>query len=420
MKIKSILIIAVSVFIFSCQSPKNKIYQWRGEDRKGIFPETNLLSEWPENGPTEIWFLDGIGNGYGSPTVTDNEIFITGEMDSLAYLFCIDFDGKLRWKVPFGDEWIVSYPGSRSAPTIVNDFIYVGTGIGNLYCLKKENGEQVWMKDFTKDFAGQYPRFGHSEAPLVDGNKVFWTPGGQEYNVVALDRFTGDLIWWNKGFGERSGYNPGTLIKLPNRHIFVTFSAYKMMGFDTETGELLWTHAQTNTPDEEKKPGIGDTHSNCVIYENGNIYYAAGDGNGGVKLQLSDDGNEIKEIWNNKGFDSYMGAILKIDDYLYGTGTSKKYLKSVSAETGTTIDSLQLGWGAIIATNNQIYYYSQNGNLSLVDFENGKLKETSQFKINRGSGEHFSHPVIQNGILYQRHGNTLMAFDIRKIQPKKS
>jgi outer membrane protein assembly factor BamB len=25
--------------------------QWRGPDRSGIFPETGLLREWPENGP---------------------------------------------------------------------------------------------------------------------------------------------------------------------------------------------------------------------------------------------------------------------------------------------------------------------------------------------------------------------------------
>ena len=46
------------------------------------------------------------------------------------------------------------------------------------------------------------------------------------------------------------------------------------MGFDTETGEMLWSHEQTNTKPEERQPGIGDTHSNCVIYEDGNIYYA--------------------------------------------------------------------------------------------------------------------------------------------------
>nr|WP_319509955.1 PQQ-binding-like beta-propeller repeat protein [uncultured Draconibacterium sp.] len=410
---KNLLILAAIFLLFSCSQNKTEIYQWRGEDRKGIFDEQNLLKEWPEAGPEELWYVEGIGDGYGSPTITDNEIFITGAIDSTATLFCIDLNGEVKWQVPFGKEWVTSYPGSRSQPTVVDDLIYVGSGMGNLFCLNRSNGAVVWEKRFVEDFNGIYPRFGHSEAPLIDGDKVFWTPGGKEYNVVGLNRFTGELLWNNPGHGERSGYNPGTLIKLPTRHIFVTFSAYNMMGLDTETGELLWTHAQDNVPLDKRQPGMGDTHSNCIIYDNGYIYYAAGDGNCGVKLQLSEDGTEISEVWRNTGFDSYMGGIVKIDDHLYGSATSKKFFRSINATSGELSDSLKLGWGAVVAADDLLYYYGQNGTLSLVDFDDaGKMNQISEFKITRGAKEHFSHPVIKNGILYQRHGQVLMAFDI--------
>ena len=411
---KNICLFVLSLIILSCSTHKTDLYQWRGENRMGIFKEQNLLKEWPANGPKELWVVEGIGDGYGSPTITDKEIFITGAIDSTATLFCLDFNGNIQWKVPFGKEWVVNYPGSRSAPTVVDDLIYVGSGMGNLYCMKRSDGEVVWQKDFDADFQGIMPRFGHSEATVVDGDKVFWTPGGAEYNVVALNRFTGKLLWSNKGFSERSGYNPGNLIELPLRKIFVTFSAYHLMGFDAETGEMLWSQEQTNTKPEERQPGIGDTHSNGVIYEDGNIYYAAGDGNGGVKLHLSEDGSTIEEVWRNPEFDSYMGGIVKIGDHIYGSGTSKKEFKSIDINTGEVSDSLKLGWGAVISADDMLYYYSQNGKLSLVSYTNdGKLSEVSQFKITRGAREHFSHPVIHNGVLYQRHGQVLMAFDIK-------
>lgn len=411
---KFIAVLIIGLVLFSCNSKKTEVYQWRSEDRKGIFTETNLLKTWPENGPDELWFIDGIGDGYGTPTITDTEIFVTGAVDSTATLFCINFDGKIQWTAPFGKEWVVNWPGSRSQPTIVNDLIYVGSGMGNLFCLKRENGAVVWEKKFTEYFDGIYPRFGHSEAALINGDKVFWTPGGKKHNVVALNRFTGELVWTNEGHGERSGYNPGALIELPSRKIFVTFSAYNMMGFDTETGELLWTHAQDNTPLDKREPGMGDTHSNCVVFEDGFIYYAAGDGNGGVKLQLSEDGANITEVWRNTGFDSYMGGLVKIDKYLYASGTSKKQFKSIDAETGELSDSLKMGWGAVIAADNMLYYYNQTGTFSLLSYnEIGKMKQQGQFKITRGTKEHFAHPVIKNGVLYQRRGKTLMAFDIR-------
>lgn len=409
-----IVVLSICLFLFSCSFEKTKIYQWRGEARRGIFPEENLLKLWPEDGPKELWYTEGIGDGYGTPTITDTEIFVTGAIDSTAMLFCINFDGKIIWKAPFGKEWIKNYAGSRSQPTVAGDLIYIGSGMGNLFCLKRENGEVVWSKDFQKDFNGIYPRFGHSEAAVLDGDKVFWTPGGKKDNVVALNRFTGEIIWTHEGYGERSGYNPGTLIELPSRKIFVTFSAYNMMGFDTATGELLWTHAQDNTTPEERKPGIGDTHSNSVIFEDGFIYYAAGDGNGGVKLKLAEDGTEISEVWRNKGFDSYMGGIVKIENHLYGSGTSKKQLKSINANSGELTDSLELGWGAIVAADDMLYYYSQTGKITLVSYHKGTLQEQGMKKITKGTKEHFSHPVIKNGILYQRRGQTLMAFDIRQ------
>jgi len=44
----------------------------------------------------------------------------------------------------------------------------------------------------------------------------------------------------------------------------------------------------------------------------------------------------------------------------------------------------------------------------------GKVEKVSSFRIKKGNAQHFSHPVINKGILYQRHGKVLMAFDIRK------
>ena len=68
------------------------------------------------------------------------------------------------------------------------------------------------------------------------------------------------------------------------------------MGFDAETGEMLWSQEQTNTKPEKGQPGIGDTHSNSVIFKNGAIYYAAGDGIGGIKLQLSEASSKFSEV----------------------------------------------------------------------------------------------------------------------------
>src|SRR5690606_34199901 len=107
---------------------------------------------------------------------------------------------------------------------------------------------------------------------------------------------------------------------------------------------------------------------------------------------------QITEVWRTPDLDSYMGGFVKLDNYLYGCGTRKKDLKSFHAKTGEVVDSLKAGTGAVIAADNMLYYYNWGGELSLMSCENGKLQKQSSIKITRGSKEHFSHPVIKNGV----------------------
>lgn len=391
-----------------------KIYEWRGKDRSGIYQESGLLKSWPAEGPKELWSVSDIGNGFVPPVFTEKNFYITGEVDSMSILFCFNLQGQKQWQITIGKEWTKTTRGSRCTPTIVDDLLYVGTGLGNLYCVDIKGHKILWSKELMKDFNGVLPLHGHSEAPLVADDKVFWTPGGKEYNVVAINRFSGKLIWSDKGFGERSAYNSPRMIVHGSKEILVTFSAYHMMGFDAETGKLLWSHEQNSYPPEERKPGYGDTHANTVLYDSGSIYYAEGDGNCGVKLTISDDGNSITQVWHWRGFDSFMGGIVKIGNYLYGCGTAMPDVRSVNATTGIPEDSLRVGSGAIIAADEMLYYYNQKGELMLLCYKNGKISKISSFKITKGTAAHFAHPVINKGILYQRHGEVLMAFDVRK------
>ena len=391
-----------------------KVYEWRGENRSGIYNETGLLKEWPEEGPELVWEYEGIGNGYGSPVFTPNSMYITGEIDSLAYLFAFDIFGNLLWKKDFGEEWVKNYNGSRSAPTIVNEMIYVTSGLGNLYCFNRNTGEKVWSVDMINDLHGTFPLFGFSESVIIEGEKVFCTPGGKDTNVVALNRTTGKILWVSKGAGERPGYNSPQIVKLKDRNVLVNFSAYELMGHDTKTGELLWVHNQDNIELEKRKLGSGDTHSNTIIYEDGFIYYAAGDGNGGVKLKLAADGKSIKEVWRNTDFDSYMGGIVKIGDHLYGCGTAKRNFKSINAHTGEIEKILKIGSGAVIAADSMLYYYNFRGEVMLITQDPKNMEVVSKFKMEKGTNEHFAHPVINNGKLYVRHGNVIQAYSIKE------
>ena len=61
-----------------------------------------------------------------------------------------------------------------------------------------------------------------------------------------------------------------------------------------------------------------------------------------------------------------------------------------------------------------LYYYNQQGDIHLINPDKGKMEIVSYFRVPKGTKQHFSHPVIERGILYIRHGKALMAYPIKK------
>lgn len=402
----------IAIASLACTRTNKTVYEWRGPERTGIYLESNLLQSWPEEGPDLIWETNELGTGYGSPLVVKDRILVMGTRDSLAVLFAFNLDGHIIYETEVGQEWVVNFPGSRCTPTVVGDLVYVMTGKGQVSCVHIENGKIAWTRDVFADYDGVMPRFGYAQSLVVDSNMVFCCPGGEIYNVVALNSQNGELIWTCAGKGERPGYNPAKLIKVGERKLFLTFSAYHLLGIEAETGQLLWSHEQLNTTLENRKPGIGDTHGNTVLFSNNIIYYVEGDGNCAVALQLSDDGLSIHQLWNNAVIDNFMGGIIMHDNFIYSCSFSANQLVKIDCKNGAVVESLPLGRGSVIMADNMLYYYSQSGEVHLVNIHGEKMQTVSSFKVENGSHEHFAHPVIQNGVLYIRHGEYLGAYSV--------
>ena len=144
---RNLVIIITTVLAFYSCNKKTEFSQWRGENRDGIFNETNLLTTWPEEGPALKWEFEGIGNGYGSPAITSDRLYIQGEIDSIGYLFAFDLQGTLLWKEPYAKEWTLTFPGSRACPIVVDDMIYITSGLGNLSCFSAKEAKKLWSVD---------------------------------------------------------------------------------------------------------------------------------------------------------------------------------------------------------------------------------------------------------------------------------
>jgi outer membrane protein assembly factor BamB len=392
------LILTTSVF---AQTPT----KWRGENNSGIYNETGLLKEWPVNGPEILWSFEGLGEGHSSPVFANGLIYLSSMIESKGYIFVFNQDGKLQWKKEYGDEFKDSYPGARSSVAVAGDLMYMYSGYGELYCMDANNGDTKWTKNVFEDFDGQNITWGVTETVVINNDMVYVTPGGKKNNVVALNRFNGDLIWTSAGKGETSAYCTPLLLTLPSRTLLVTHTSDHVIALDAKNGELLWDFPHTNR---------WKVHPNTPIFYEGNLFCFSGYGQGGEMLELSDDGSSVKEVWSKKELDSRMGGMVVVDGYLYGSGDNAREWRCVNWETGAEMYAdKSIAKGVTIYADGMLYCYSERGELALVEATPDAFKVISQTKVELGSAQHWAHPVINNGRLFVHHGDALVVYKIK-------
>ncbi len=379
---------------------------WRGPDRDGKYPETGLLQSWPEGGPELIWSFTGLGQGFASAAVTENMVYTTGMVEETGYVFAFDKAGQLLWKYDYGNEWNRNYPGSRTTPIIVGDLLYIEGTNGEVVCLNAGDGSVVWRTNLFDEYGARNIRWGITESLLIDGDRVICTPGGSEDNVVALNRFNGEKIWSSPGGGGRSAYCSPVLFEHGGNRIIVTMMDNFIVGVNADNGEALWKYKHRTSY---------DINPNTPYYQNGKIYCVSGYGTGGIQLILSPDGSDVKEIWRNETLDSQMDAFIVLDDYIYGTSHQRPGWHCLEWETGKeTYGGPGLGKGNVIFAEGLIYNYCDNGKVGLIRPNPESFDLISSFEVTAGTLQHWAHPVIADGILYIRHGDTLMAYNIRR------
>ena len=379
--------------------------QWRGDGRDGIYNETGLLKAWPADGPQLLWKYEGLGAGMSSAAIAGGKIYITGLKDDKLTLFVFDLTGRLLAQKEIAKEWTGDYPGTRSSVCVNEGKLYLYTGVGELVCLDETTLNKVWGKNVFSDFDGKNIRWGVTESPLVIGEKIFITPGGEKHNIVALNKHTGALMWSSPGEGTLSAYCSPQYIGDQSVPIIVTSASDYIIGLNADTGEKLWTFPQTNRY---------NIHANTPYYHNGMILSATGYGIGAVMLRLKDGGKAVEQVWNNTEMDTQLGGVVKVGDYIYATGHQNRFWFCVDWNTGETKYKVKdLAPCNAIFADGMIYCYSERGDMGLVKPDPANFDLVSSFKITLGTDQHWAHTVIQDGVLYVRHGDALMAYKVK-------
>ncbi len=385
---------------------------WRGPDRTGISKETGLLKEWPEGGPRLVWKADGLGGGYASISVVKGRIYGMGYRGEDEVVWALDeATGKEKWHQKIGSaNHDVGYAeGPRSTPTLDGDRLYVIGISGDLVCMAVADGKIRWRKNFVSDFGGEVPGWGYSESPLIDGEKVIGTPGGNDATLVALNKLTGDVIWKSQvPQGNKAHYSSAILATVGGEKQYIQFLNGGVVGIAAQDGKPLWTYAH---------PANGTANISTPLFFDNSVFAASAYNTGGglAKIAKTPEGFSATEVYFTRRMQNHHGGMIRVGDYLYGFDESNRALTCLNFKTGEVKWSdRSVGKGSLTYADGNLYARSERGPVALVEATPTGYVEKGRFEQPERSGANaWAHPVVANGKLYLRDQDILLCYDVK-------
>jgi outer membrane protein assembly factor BamB len=389
--------------------------QWRGPQRDGTSKETGLLQEWKPEGPTLLWHVKDVGEGYSTPSVVGNRLYLLASR-GLNDEFVVARDttsGAVVWTQRIGKvgnpNQRPSYPGARSTPTVEGDVLYALGSDGDLVCLDTAKGNIRWQKQLRTDFGGKPGEWAYSESPLVDGDVLVCTPGGADATIVALNKKSGDVIWKSavEG-GDAAGYASPIVVEANGVKQYVNMLAKGLIGVDATTGAFLWRYDRTakGSPANMATPIARDSH-----------VYSAAPRTGGALVKLVKDGTTFKaqEVYFDNKLPTAIGGAVLIGDQIYGTGQVMICADFMTGKVRWT--NRGIGTGSVCFADGRLYVHGENGEVALVEATPDEYRERGRFtppeQPGRGNSKAWAYPVVADGRLYIRDWTSLWCFDVR-------
>ena len=405
--------------------------QWRGAQRDGVLKKADINLDWTAKKPPLAWTFNQAGSGYSAPTIAGTTLYVLGGADGKDFAIAIDVQtGKQKWKQDLGDLFVEARGnGGYGSITVDGDKLYFIRSGGQIHCLSATDGKMIWQKDFIKDLGGRrMANWGFSESPLVDGNLVICTPGGDAGTIIALDKNTGNTVWRSKEWTDPSGYSSVIVAEVDGIRQYIQHANKGVAGVSAKDGKLLW---KVDNPTYSAGRGASAVIPTPIFQDN-IVYITNGYncGNMGIKLTREGDNIKAESIYANRNLENQHGGVVLINGYIYGHSERAstpgdswvcQNFKNGEIVWSKSTQEAGIGKGSIIGVNDRLICFDmQRGTVAVIAAspdgwkEFGRIEIPERTTIQTMDNHLWTHPVIANDKLFIRDHDLLFCFDLKK------
>ena len=410
----------ILLHLFAASMVAADVPQWRGVNRDGVFLESGLLKQWPQEGPALSWKTQGLGKGFASVSVVNGKIYTLGGSKEGQFLLALDaVTQKELWRALLCEKG----GEPRCTPTVEGGLVYGLSSEGDLVCVSALDGKEVWRKNFIVDFGNApKPTWKFSESPYIDGEKLVVVPGSAEALVVALNKKTGEVLWKTgaelAGKGHPgAGYTGVVVSEACGIKQYVTLVGKGAIGVDAASGKLLWHY---------NKVANGTAVIPTPLVWNDEVFVSSGYGTGAALLKINRGEGlggsplvvEERYFLAAATFQNHHGGMVRIGNYIYaGKGHNNGFPICLEWSTGKVVWEKDRGPGkesaVVIAADGNLYFRYQDGTMALIEATPEGYSEKGAFKLASVNGPSWSHPIVHDGKLYVRDQDVLLCYALR-------
>ncbi len=400
-----------------------------GPTRDGASPEKGI-KPWPKEGLKKLWECE-LGIGYAPPVVAGGKLFHFDRFGDNARLTCRDAaTGKQLWKFEYPMDYEDRYgyePGPRACPVVDGDRVYLHGVEGMVYCLKTDDGKELWKVDTKAKYNFQQNFFGVGSVPVVDGDLLIVPVGGSAKGprpadfrdvkpngtgFVAFDKLTGKVKY--EAGDELASYSSPVIATIDGKRTALYFARGGLVGFDPQTGKSMfrfpWRAKVEESVNVANPVVVGDRLLLTECY-----------GPGAAFIDLK--GGKPKAIWTDAEKDRFDRSLachwstpIHVNGFVYGSSGREgadAEMRCVELATG------DVKWAkrktlrsTYLLVDGHLIALAEHGLLSLIKVNSEKYDEVSRYEVPELSYPCWAPPVLSNGILYVRGKGKLVALEL--------
>jgi outer membrane protein assembly factor BamB len=354
---------------------------FRGSNLNGIADTKNIPLIWSDS--VVKWKTKIHDEGYSSPVVFDNQIWVTTATPDgkELYAVCADFvTGKIVYDIKVftpddieGKHSLNTY--ASPTPCIEKGFVYVHYGSMGTACINTSDGSIVWKRTDLKCKHVQGP----ASSPVLYKNLLILHFEGTDARfIVALDKSTGKTVWKTSRPEEpykplapigRKAYITPIIMNVEGRDILISNGSAVCIAYDPNDGKEIWRVVD----------GAESTIA-MPVSENGVVFWYTG-------FSMGDDDKKYTEMLavnpNGKGDITATNVLWKkreelsrnqcltpvIKDGLIYTVNTRNILMCIDAATGKEVWSTHVTSNydsSPVYINGNIFFFSVKGEVLVI------------------------------------------------------